>query len=330
MPLGPLVIGGQPWEPGSVLDADPAAVRLGVHTGQPLTVAGRLAPEATFLPADPGAWRSALEQALEVVAGFCPAVEAEVEPGRPGFGRILLGIEGLDRLWGDEPILVARLADALALILPGSPLAGIANTRFGAAVAAVAAAPAAGERLALAGSPPLIAAPAGNAAVEAAFLAPRPIRLLTADLEIRERFRLFGLTRIGDLAQLARSAVVARFGARGGELHDLARGLDGRPLVPRRPVERLRAEAELEPPVETLDPLRFVLHRLTGALCDQLAARGTGAARAILVLDLASGSRLRLDQALPEPVARAELIERLLVARLEAEHPAEPVGRIGL
>jgi len=182
----------------------------------------------------------------------------------------------------------------------------------------------------------LVAVPAGGATEEATFLAPLPIRLLPAP-DLEGRFALFGLRRIGDLADLPRSAVVARFGALGGELHDLARGLDGRPLRPRRPVERLRAEAELDPPVDQLESLRFVLHHLTGALCEQLAARGAGAGRAVLELDLEAParpsngtSRIHLEQVLPEPVAQTDLVERLLVARLETTILPAPVVRLAL
>jgi protein ImuB len=166
--------------------------------------------------------------------------------------------------------------------------------------------------------------------VEAAFLAPYPVSLLPADPATQDRLRLFGLSRIGQLAALDRSAVVARFGETGGELHDLARGLDGRPLRPRRPVEHLRAEVELEPPVDSLEPLRFVLRHLCGALCEQLAARGAGAARAILEVHLERGGPARHEQALPEPAAAPDLLERLLMARLEADPPSAPVERLVL
>ncbi|MGH2467769.1 MAG: hypothetical protein ACRDGL_08580, partial [Candidatus Limnocylindrales bacterium] len=84
-------MGGQPWEPGTVLDADGAATRLGVRRGQALAVAHRLAPEATFLPADPAHYRAAMERALDALAAFTPALEAEVDPAAPTFGRALLG-----------------------------------------------------------------------------------------------------------------------------------------------------------------------------------------------------------------------------------------------
>ncbi|CAN5797166.1 hypothetical protein BH24CHL5_BH24CHL5_13640 [soil metagenome] len=317
-----VVVGGQPWEPGAVLDCSPAAQRLGVARGQPLGTAHRLAPEALFLPARVESYARALETVLDALAAFTPALEAETRPEARGFGQVLLGIEGLHRLWGDEETLAGRVLGVACRLLPGEPRMGIGNTRFGAQVAAVIGVRRATGRVE--------AIPSGDAPAEADYLAPLPIRLLPADDEARERLRVFGLTRIGEFAALSRSAVIARFGAQGGELHDLARGMDGRRLRPRRPVERLRAEAELEPPVETLEPLRFLLRNLCQALCEQLAARGAGATRALLSLDLERGPPLHLEQQLPEPAAAPDLLERLLFARLVGAPPAAPVTRLAL
>jgi len=235
-------------------------------------------------------------------------------------------------------MLCGRVARQVEQRLPGAPRAGIGNTRFGAQVAAVigaARARSAGGAAQVEATSgfeamPVEAIPAGDAAAEAAYLAWLPIRLLPANDDARERLRVFGLTRIGEFAALSRSAVLARFGDHGGMLHDLARGLDGRPLRPRRAVERLRAEAELEPPVEELEPLRFVLRSLCGALCEQLAARGAGAARGMLELELESAPSMRIEQQLPEPAAVPELLERLLFARLTAAPPPAPVSRLAL
>jgi hypothetical protein len=145
---------------------------------------------------------------------------------------------------------------------------------------------------------------------------------------------------MGELAALDRSAVIARFGAEGAELHDLVRGLDRRPLKPRRPVQRLRAEAELEPAVETLEPLRFVLHHLCATLCEQLAARGAGATKATLTVSLEPRGEASAEaeapaettyhQSLPEPAAATGLLERLLMARLEVAPASAAVTRLAL
>jgi protein ImuB len=289
-----------------------------VVRGQPLGTAHRLVPEAQFLAADRDTYRGRAEAALDALARFTPSLEADSDPEARTFGQILLGIEGLHRLWGDEPTLAGRMADAVRTLLPGEPRMGIGNTRFGAQVAAVI------------GRGRLEQIPVGGVGAEAAYLAPLSIQLLPAETDARERLRVFGLTRIGEFAALARSAVIARFGEHGGMLHDLARGMDGRPLRPRRAIERLSAEAELEPPVDNVEPLRFILRNLCGALCEQLTARGAGATRAILTLDVERGAPLTLDQVLPEPAAAPDLLERLLVARLTSEAPTSSVTRIAL
>ena len=316
-----VVLGGRPWDPGHVLDRSPAAGALGVRRGQPLGTAHSLAPEATFLPLDPERLAGPFDAALDALNTLAPAVEGEVDPAAASFGRIFVGIEGLARLWGDEPTLVRRASDLVAPSLPGQPRTGIGNTRFGAAMAA---------RVGAA------ATPVGGRREEAAFLAPLPLGLLPADAHTQERLRVLGLHLMGELAALDHSAVIARFGAAGAQLHDLVRGMDRRPLQPRRPVERLTAEVELDPAADELEPLRFVLHHLCGALCEQLSARGAGAARATLVLSLdqprhrSQPDVVRYQQALPEPAAAADLLERLLMARLEAAPPSAAVERLAL
>ena len=321
---GPVVLGGQPWDPGIVLDANLEARAFGIRRGLPLGEAHKLAPEAIFLSADPGSFRAAFEAALDALGTFSPAIEGETDPSADGFGTAYLGIEGLERLWGGERRLVERIAAKLDPILPGPPRAGIAATRFGASVAALTARyELPGCRVAFQAIPDERACADGRPGAEAAFLDPLPLDLLPADEEARSRFRLFGLRRIGEFAALPRSAVIARFGEQGGFLHALARGADVRPITPRMFPQRLAAEFELEPPVESREPLRFILRRLLAGLCAQLAARGrsAGAVRLRLVLE-SNGSHAREPietvLALPEPSAEPEAMERLVVGRLES------------
>lgn len=319
----PVVLGGQPWTDGTVIDADPVARALGVRRGIPLGSAHRLAPDAAFLDPEADADADAVEAAFEALARFSPGLAGTTDQADPAFGLLEVQVDGLERLWGEEPELVGRLVAALARTLPGAPRPGIAGTRFAATVAAGHAPPA---------EPRIV--PEGG---EAAFLAPLPAPLLTPDEDVQARLRRFGLRRIGAVAELPRSALVARFGAEGELLHARARGEEVAPFRPRRAPERLALALPIEPPVAELDALRFVLHRLAATLADQLAARGTAAARAHLRLDLdttfATGETpedVALEQRFPEPTAEAEAIERLLFARLERTPPPAPVGRIEL
>ena len=290
----------------------------------PLGSAHRLAPEATFLDPDPAADVATVERALDALAAFSPGVAGATDPPDPAFGLLEVQVDGLDRLWGPEPVLVERIVAALGQILPGAPRLGIAGTRFAATTAAGAAE--------VAGRPWIV-----EPGDEAAFLAPFPAALLTPDPEVRARLVRFGLRQIGTVAALPRSALVARFGTEGERIHARANGQEIVAFRPRRTSERLVLGLGLEPPIEDLEPLRFVLHRLAGALGDQLLARGAAAGRVELrlTLDPAFARRgtplaLAIDQRFPEPTAEGEAIERLLLARLERELPLAAVARLEL
>jgi protein ImuB len=321
-PTAPLIVGGQPWTDGTVIDADQTARALGVRRGIPLGSAHRLAPEAVFIDPDPDADRAAVEAAFEALAAFSPGLAGVSDPADPAFGLLEVQVDGLDRLWGPEDVVARRLTEVLRPILPGSPGIGVAETRFGATIAAGHAA-----------SQPIIVEPGGDAT----FLAPLPAALLTPDPDVRARLRRFGLRRIGAVAELARSALVARFGVEGERIHARARGEEIVRFRPRRAPERMALALPIDPPVADLEPLRFVLRRVAAALAAQLVARGMAAAvaRLRLELDLAfarPGTPLdvAVEQRFPEPTSDAEAIERLLLARLERMPPPAAVARLEL
>jgi len=321
-PTGPVVVGGQPWTDGPVLDMSPPAREMGVRRGMPLGAAHRLAPEAVFLDPDRAADTAAVEAALDRLAAFSPGIAGATDSGDSAYGLLEVQVDGLQRLWGEEDVLLLRLREALKPLLPGRPRAGIAGTRFAATLAAAAA----GQSL--------VNVPPGG---DAAFLAPHPAALLTPDREVRGRLARFGLETIGAVGVLPRSALIARFGDEGARMHARANGEELTPFRPRRSPERMVLALPLDPAVRDLEPLRFVLRRLVAALADQLAARGAATLRAHLRLDLDTAfskagipNRLVLEQRLPEPTAEAEAIERLLYAQLERTPPPAPVARLEL
>jgi hypothetical protein len=350
-----------PWTNGTVLDASRSALELGVRPGMPLGAAHRLAPEARFLDPSPEADGAAFEAALDRLAGFSPGVAAEADPTMPGFGRAEVQLDGLERLWGPEPLIASRIGEALAEVLPGPPLAGVGGTRFVAAVAASLA----GRGMAGVAAPggtaagrtaAGVAATGGTAAggaaagagdgvrlhvvergADADFLAPLPAATLSRDPEVRARLDRFGLRRIGQVAELPLSAVVARFGPQGERIHARARGLETEPFRPRRAPERMALALPIEPPVTDIEAMRFVLHRLAAAFGDQLVARGAAAGRARLTLGLdgtfvagETPPALVIDQRLPEPTSEGLAVERLLLARIEASPPPAPVASLEL
>jgi nucleotidyltransferase/DNA polymerase involved in DNA repair len=241
-------------------------------------------------------------------------------------GVALVDVTGLGPSLGDERRIAAR---AVALVREVAPLpvrAGIGDNRWLAALAARLARPSRPEAPAA-----FLALPAGAVAVRHA-LAALPLVLLPAEPEMRQRLALFGLTTLGELAGLPRSAVGAQFGRDGERLQALARGEDPRPLVPRRRPERLVTRATFEPPVDGVGGAALALRRCCAELCDRLRARHLAPGRATLTLELDGAPRLAIELAFPEPALEPDWIARLLIGRLEqatrARQPTEEEPRI--
>jgi hypothetical protein len=235
-------------------------------------------------------------------------------------GVALIDVTGLEPMHGSERRVAAR-AVVLADMYPVR--AGIGDNRWLAALAVRLA------RSGQSGTPydaqaraVCLILPAGEGR---ATLAPMPIGLLPAEPAIRDRFSLFGLTNLGQLAGLPRSAVAAQFGPAGERLHALARGEDPRPLVPRRRPERLATTVRFEPPAEGTTEITLALRRAATSLTDPLRGRHLAPGRATLTLHREAAPPLIVSLALPEPTTEPDWIARLLLARLEAEarsHPA--------
>ena len=267
------------------------------------------------------------EPMLDRLDDLSPRVEAV------DAGVALVDVTGLGQLHGDERRIAARAVALTRQVVPLPVRAGVGDNRWLAVLAARLARP---ERP---DAPAAFAAlPAGPAAARAA-LATLSLDLLPADPATRQRFALFGLTTMGELAPLPRSAVGAQFSAAGERLQQLARGEDPRPLVPRRRPERVTRRATFEPPVDGVGATALALRRCCSELCDLLRARHLAPGRASLRVTWEDAPELRVELTFPSPALEPDWIARLLIGRLEqaartrrlgteAEEPR--VGAIGL
>jgi DNA polymerase-4 len=253
-------------------------------------------PELRAPDADP----SPFERMLDALDDLSPRIEAV------DLGVALVDITGLGPMWGPERRIAARAVMLARGVAPLVVRAGIGDNRWMASLAA---------RLARFDRPE---APAAFRILERDELPSLPLTLLPADAATRQRFTLFGLTEMRQLAQLPRSAVGAQFGATGERLQALARGHDPRPLVPRRRPERVEAKAAFDPPLDGIGTVGLTLRRLLADLCERLAQRHLAPGRAILTLRLEDAPLLRVAQPFPQPALEPDWIARLLLSRVEA------------
>ena len=96
----------------------------------------------------------------------------------------------------------------------------------------------------------------------------------------------WGVRDFRTLALLPEHALASRLGQAGARLQRLARGEEMRTLALCEPESRFEEAMELESPVETLEPLSFVLNRLLEQLCARLEARALAAQELHLRLQL--------------------------------------------
>ncbi|HEX7196215.1 MAG TPA: hypothetical protein VF364_05190 [Candidatus Limnocylindria bacterium] len=253
-------------------------------------------PELRVPEADP----TPFERMLDALDDLSPRVEAV------DIGVALVDVTGLGPTWGPERRIAARAVMLARGVAPLTVRCGIGDNRWLATLAA---------RLARFERPE---SPAAFHALEAGELRDLPLTLLPADAAMRQRFALFGLTRMGQLADLPRSAVGAQFGTAGERLQALARGHDPRPIAPRRRPERVEAGVTFEMPLDEIGAVGLTLRRLSAELCTRLGERHLAPGRATLVLTFEDAPALRVAQPFPQPALEPDWIARLLLSRLEA------------
>ena len=249
-----------------VVSCSPAARAEGVRRGLRRREAQSRCPRLVVLPYDPARDARAFEPVVAAVEELAPGVEVV----RPGMSAV--AARGPARYFGGDAAVADRLARHVAARTRARCSVGVADGRFGAALAARR-----GEVVPRGGS--------------RAYLAPYPVETLDQP-ELSDLLRRLGIRTLGAFADLPPRDVLARFGPNGARSHRLARGLDDRPLAARLPVPELSVQAELDPPVERVDMAAFTAKALAEQLHDALARRGLACTRMAIDAQTEHGEQL--------------------------------------
>ena len=284
---------------GKVMGCSPEALDQGVMVGMRIESAERLCPEAVVLAADITRYERAFEKVLEVLALLSPIVEA----GR--LGEAYADISGRTRGSDDEATLCQEVGRKLGQEVGLKGMMGVAGNKFTSYMAAKT----------IGWGRALLLRPGR----EREFLARLPVDLLPLNGEMREELRLLGVRSMGQFAQLPRGTVLARFGAQGGEAHQLAQGRDGQPLIPYQVHKVVEATRQFEPPLEMNGMLTQAVEQLVHTCCERLHKQGLSCQEVHLVLSFEDGNSRRAQRTLSGPTADTLVAEDLaqeLVRRL--------------
>ena len=285
------------------------AFEAGVRPGQRVSQAVSLCPALTLLEPDPAHYDAAMDILLETLTEVSPVLEPA------GRGRVFLGMDGLDRLFGTPERQVERAFDALFGIFP-APLvaafrAGMAPGRFGAWVAATCA----GR-----GEPVIV-----SESELAAFLGRCPVRVLQVDTRMVERLERLGIDSLAQLRELPEPALVAQFGETGRDIHAWASGRRIDPVRPWHKPRPLRASLAFSDPVGMVDTLHGALHRLVERALTRPARRGRSVTGARLGAHLEGGGSWVVETTLREATTVRERIAAPLRAKMALSPPPRAV-----
>jgi DNA polymerase-4/protein ImuB len=285
------------------------AHEAGVRPGQLVSQAVSLCPSLTLLEPDPAHYDAADQAMLELLSELTPVVE----PAGPG--RVFLGMDGLERLYGAPMRQAEQALHALFRVFPAplvaSTRAGMAPGKFGAWVAAVSARP--GEPVVV----PEERLPA--------FLASRPVSALPVDPLAIQRLERLGVTTLGALSRLPEPALVAQFGEDGRNARNWATGRRVDPVRPWHRPRPIRVSLDFPTPVGLTETLHGALARLVERALSRPARRGRSVTAARLGAYLEGGGSWFVETVLREPTADREKIAFPLRGKMALAPPPRAV-----
>jgi protein ImuB len=273
---------------------DAAAERLGLCPGLTLAQARAMHPAISVVAEDAPADRRLLEAMALACQRYTPLVGLEPPDG------ILLDIAGCAHLFGGEEKLLDDVTARIANL--GFTLRGAIASTIGAASAASRYSP--------------VATVQPDA--EREFLAPLPIAALRLFPDTVAALSRVGLKRIGDLLDLPRAPLTARFGPDLLRMLDRALGNEPEPLMPLLPVAPYVAEQRFAEPILRDQDVLHVIERLAARLNAMLERRGEGARSVDLTLFRTDGAVRRIAIGTSRPMRAPAELRGLFAERIKS------------
>jgi protein ImuB len=273
-----------------VCELTPAAAAARVELRMSPTQAKARCPDLHLISGNPGHERAAHDVLLQTAETISPFLEA-TSPG-------VVTIEWPPEKPVDEMTLAVSLVDPLCVLGLGVRV-GIAATPFLALLAA------------------RFAQPVKIVGDAARFLARLPVDAIDPSDEIRDVLQAWGIRTVGDLVALPISQVGERLGPEAVELWERATGGRPRPLKLVKPREFFSEQADLENPLEMLEPLLFLLRRFLEQITARLAHVYLVVGKLRLVLRFERDSPYQRIFTIPQPTRDVGLLFRMLHTHLE-------------
>jgi DNA polymerase-4 len=277
----PVLVGGIDGR-GVVCAASYEARPFGVHSAMPMSTARRLCRQAVVLPTRMSYYAQVSREIREILLSFTPLVEPL------SLDEAFLDVRGSEGLFGTAPEIARRIKERIKAEAGLVASVGVAPNKFLAKLASD------------------HAKPDGFVVLRpeqvTAFLAPLPVgRIWGVGKRAEQRLYALGVHTIGELAALPERVLADHFGESGRHVWRLARGEDGRKVVPDRKARSISTETTFPQDVGDREALRVWLLDLVEHLAARLRHAGLRARTVELKIRSSDFRTRHRAQALPEP-----------------------------
>ncbi len=317
----PVIVGGSGAR-GVVASCSYEARAHGIHSAMPSTRARRLCPEAVFLPGRYDLYQQCSHQLHEVLHRFTPLIEAI------SLDEAFLDVGGARRLLGTGVEIAWSIRRQIHDEMGLWSSVGVATSKLLAKLASKAAKP----HASLTGTIPGLGVKVVEPGAELAFLHPLPVGALWGvGPATRRRLDRFGVTTVGDLAQIPPETLEGALGqASGRHLHALAWGRDTRAVEPERGVKSVGHEETYPRDHHDHEPLRREVVRLADAVASRLREAGRAGTTVVLKVRFGDFRTITRSRTVPVPLDAGPPLAKVAHALLEGVDPSPGVRLLGV
>jgi len=269
----PLIVGG-PLNRGVISSASYEARKYGLHAGMPLSKAKRLCPRGTYVAVDMEKYLAESRKIRDIFLQFTPLVEMM------GSDEGFMDVTGCQKLFGDAVEIAKKIKGKIYEKTNLTSSAGVAPNKFLAKLAS-----GLGKPNGLTVLP--------NTQKVREKIKQLPVSYIWGVGRVAQKtLNNMGIHTIGQLADTPARILQAKLGQNGKIIHQLANGIDNRPVVPNQEPKSMGRETTYREDVADKGILRSTLLLLSQKVARNLNFRQYKAKRLTLKLRFADFSTM--------------------------------------
>lgn len=251
----PVIVGGSKESRGVVSTASYEARKFGVHSAMSMAEAVRRCPDGIYLPVDMKKYRAVSRQIMEIFQRFTPEVEAI------SVDEAFLDVTGSQKLFGEAEQIGWQIKRIIRQELDLTASVGLSYNKFLAKLASD------------------LDKPDGFYQILPEELQQKvwPLsirRMMGVGNKTAQLLERMGVTTIGKLAVMDAGLLEHLLGKQGLLMHQLANGVDGRPVEPMRESKSVGRETTFPRDISDVYVLETILFTLTDDVCHTLRSSG--------------------------------------------------------